>query len=88
MGYYQKTDPETGRVHRYHVIETIAEHAKDQRHVAHCSACGHSKEVDMAHWIEKLGPDYMMDRFRRRLRCDACGSKDVRLVGSWVGKPG
>ena len=76
-----------GRIYRTFVVETIAEHAKDHHFSAYCDECGHSKPVDMAYWIGKLGPDHMMDRFRRRFRCANCGSKDVRLIGSYIGKP-
>ena len=81
MGYHEKRGSD-GRIYRTFVVETIADHAENHRHVAQCDDCEHFKPIDMAYWIEKLGPDYMMDRFRKRFRCANCGSKNVRLIGS------
>ena len=86
MGYHERRNPETGEISRWYTVETIAEHAKDHRHYAHCNACDHSVEIDMDHWIAELGADYQMDRFRSRLSCNSCKSRDVRLVPSYIGK--
>lgn len=87
MGYYEKWDPKTGKMVRGYVIETIADHAKQQTFHAHCNECEHSKWFDLDFWIKELGPDYPMDRFRKRLTCIKCGSKNVRLLGSHSGRP-
>ncbi len=86
MGYHEHRGP-GDRIYRTFVMETIAEHAEDHIHHAHCGTCQHSADVDMAYWIEKLGADYMMADFRKRFRCSACGSKNVRVIGSYCGKP-
>jgi Zn finger protein HypA/HybF involved in hydrogenase expression len=78
---------EPRRGHEKRSVETLAEHAKDHRHHAWCNSCDHGQPFDLAPWIERLGPDYRMMPFRKRLVCSRCGSKDVRLVGSYCGRP-
>jgi len=42
-----------------------------------CNRCGHHAEAATAVLVAQLGPDYPVPEIGARMRCGACGSKDV-----------
>ncbi len=42
-----------------------------------CNRCGHHAEAASAVLLAQLGPDYPVPEIGARMRCGACGSKDV-----------
>ena len=54
MGNKEWRDPTTGRIHRGYTIETLEDHARDQRHEAWCNDCGHHVAVDLGQWIGSI----------------------------------
>lgn len=48
-----------------------------------CNRCGHHAEAATAMLISQLGPDFPVPEIGARMRCSACGSKDVATRPAW-----
>ena len=48
-----------------------------------CNRCGHNAEAATAMLISELGPDFAVPEIGNRMRCSACGSKDVATRPAW-----
>lgn len=48
-----------------------------------CNRCGHSAEAATAMLVAQLGPDFPVPEVGTRMRCSACGSKDVATRPAW-----
>lgn len=48
-----------------------------------CNRCSHNDVLPLASLIPQLGPDYPVTAVLGRLRCQACGSKDIAARPSW-----
>ncbi|MBT5263414.1 MAG: hypothetical protein HOL85_01170 [Rhodospirillaceae bacterium] len=48
-----------------------------------CNRCGHSAEAATQMLISQLGPDFPVPEVGARMRCSACGSKDVSTRPAW-----
>ena len=52
------------------------------RLIVSCKACGHRAEPDVANQIVRYGADTTVIDWASRLRCSACGARDVDFVVS------
>ena len=52
-----------------------------------CTRCGHRAEAATAVLVAQLGPDYPVPEIGARMRCGACGSKDVATRPAPVAEP-
>ena len=52
------------------------------RLIVHCKACGHQAEPDVAEQAARHGADLPPLDSARRLRCSACGGREVDFVVS------
>ena len=50
-----------------------------------CNRCSHNAELPIGAIIAQLGPSLPFPEIHGRLRCQACGSKDVAARPAWVG---
>jgi hypothetical protein len=50
------------------------------RLIVWCKACGHRVEPDAAEMAERYGADTTVPKWRERLVCSACGSRNVDMV--------
>jgi hypothetical protein len=50
-----------------------------------CHRCSHNAIVPLAVLIARLGPDLPFPAVHGRLRCQACGSKDIAARPNWKG---
>jgi hypothetical protein len=48
-----------------------------------CNRCGHNAELATETLIARLGPDFPVPDAGARLRCTACGGKDVATRPAW-----
>ena len=48
-----------------------------------CNRCGHHAEAATAMLVAQLGPDFPVPEIGARMRCSACGSKDVATRPAW-----
>jgi hypothetical protein len=48
-----------------------------------CNRCGHNAEAATAMLIAQLGPAFPVPEIGSRMRCSACGSKDIATRPSW-----
>ena len=46
----------------------------------HCDSCRHNRKADLPALAERLGPDLPMSRAALRMRCSACGARDVSIT--------
>ncbi len=51
-----------------------------------CNRCGHHAEAATAMLVSQLGPDFPIPEIGARMRCSACGSKDVATRPAWPGQ--
>lgn len=54
-----------------------------KRAEAECMKCRHRADIDLL----AMPPDAIFGRIKRRLRCSACGSRDVTLMPDWRDAP-
>ncbi|MFI4948412.1 MAG: YgiT-type zinc finger protein [Alphaproteobacteria bacterium] len=52
------------------------------RLIVWCKACGHRVEPDVADQVERHGADTTVIDWASRLRCPACGEREVDFVVS------
>lgn len=50
-----------------------------------CNRCGHHAEATAAMLMAQLGPDFPVPEIGTRMRCSACGAKDVATRPAWEG---
>ena len=48
-----------------------------------CNRCGHNAEASTQMLVSQLGPSFPVPEIGARMRCSACGSKDVATRPSW-----
>jgi len=48
-----------------------------------CNRCGHHAEAATAMLVAQLGADFPVPEVGARMRCSACGSKDVATRPAW-----
>lgn len=48
-----------------------------------CNRCGHNAEAATAMLVSQLGPEFPVPEIGARMRCSACGSKDVATRPAW-----
>jgi hypothetical protein len=48
-----------------------------------CNRCHHNSVIPLAAMIAQLGPDLPFPSVHGRLRCQACGSKDIHARPDW-----
>jgi len=48
-----------------------------------CNRCGHNAEAATAMLVAQLGPHFPVPEVGGRMRCSACGSKDVATRPAW-----
>lgn len=48
-----------------------------------CNRCGHNAEAATAMLASQLGPEFPVPEIGARMRCSACGSKDVSTRPAW-----
>lgn len=48
-----------------------------------CNRCGHHAEAATAMLLSQLGPDFPVPEIGARMRCSACGSKDIATRPAW-----
>lgn len=48
-----------------------------------CNRCGHNSKADTDQLAAQLGPDFPVPEIGSRMRCSACGSKDVATRPAW-----
>jgi hypothetical protein len=48
-----------------------------------CNRCGHHAEAATAMLIAQLGPEFPVPEIGARMRCSACGSKDIATRPAW-----
>ena len=51
-----------------------------------CNRCGHTAQTATAVLIAQLGPDFAIPEIGTRMRCGACGSKDVATRPAWTSR--
>lgn len=62
---------------------TLAEAVQVLYYGASCNTCRETRRIDLQAMLERLGPDFLVDDLRPRLRCARCGRKDVISVMLW-----
>ena len=68
--------PESGAPGAGH---TLADLAPGEELCARCPRCGHAGALDLDRLAPRLGEHVALEEIRRRLRCTACGLRDVLL---------
>ena len=68
--------PESGAPGAGH---TLADLAPGEALCARCPRCGHAGALDLDRLAPRLGEHVALEEIRRRLRCTACGLRDVLL---------
>lgn len=65
-------------------LQYLAEHSGLTHIEAFCNApgCGHNGKIPIA----SLDPSKTLDELRGKLRCRACGSKNVHPMPDWTGR--
>lgn len=58
---------------------TLADLAPHERLCARCPRCGHARALELGPLVQRLGALTELEAVRRRLRCTACGARDVLL---------
>ena len=48
-----------------------------------CNRCSHRAETPAGVLVAQLGPDFPVPEIGTRMRCGACGSKDVATRPAW-----
>lgn len=49
-----------------------------------CNRCGHHAELETAMLIAQIGPDFPVPEIGARMRCSACGAKDIATRPAWL----
>lgn len=63
---------------------TLGYLARDVKGIfAWCNGCDHNAVVPLAVLIAQLGPSLPFPMIHGRLRCQACGSKDIHARPDW-----
>ena len=65
-------------------IQTLCDLDSDQAIYADCLSCNHSIKLNLLRIINTNG-DLTFDQLQERLRCQKCGSRDVRMITVWEG---
>lgn len=50
---------------------------------ASCNRCHETRRVDLAQLRDRLGPQFLVDDVRPRLRCSKCGNRKIICVTLW-----
>ena len=66
-------------------IRTLADLSPETGLYGCCQGCGRMKRLDRKALILALGWTVELDRIRRGLRCEVCGSRDGLLYQVWEG---
>lgn len=48
-----------------------------------CNRCGHHAELETPALIAQLGPNFPVPEIGARMRCSACGVKDIATRPAW-----
>ena len=58
--------------------ETLEDLRHQGRAVAcECNTCGHTKDIDLASLLTRIPSNCPVDELALRLRCSACGSRNI-----------
>lgn len=51
---------------------------------ASCNRCHETRRIDLVQLRDRLGPQFLLDDIRPRLRCSKCGTRKVITVTLWT----
>src|SRR5262245_39554264 len=57
-------------------------------YVAECAPCHQRRRIDLRAMAVRLGADFPLRDLRMRLRCSACGSRQVTIATLWKNASG
>jgi hypothetical protein len=63
---------------------TLAEAVELIVYGASCNRCHETRRIDLAQLRDRLGPGFLVDDIRPRLRCAKCGNRRIIVVTLWL----